>query len=332
MPEQKRSPSPLALVLGLSAAFFVVFLVISAAIFMSRSGTSSGKKRAGGGSIFKANGSVGVLEVNGVIMDSKRTLRRLERFEEDEDIKAVVVRINSPGGAVGPSQEIYQALRKFKKPVVASMGSVAASGGFYIAVGAKKIYANAGTITGSIGVIMELANLEKLYEWAKIQRFAIKTGKFKDAGADYRQMTSEERALLQGMVDDVLVQFKKAVLEGRKITAEELDPIADGRVMSGSQAKALKLVDELGGITDAIADAAAMAGIKGKPSIVYPERHKGKWLEFLLDSRPSDDDYDSEARASGGLLETLLGGIPALGRASAHALTPGVYWLWKGGY
>src|SRR4029077_13140783 len=146
----------------------------------------------------------------------------------DSDVKAIVLRLNSPGGAVAPSQEIYQAVKNYKKPIVASMSSVAASGAYYVACGAKKVYANPGTITGSIGVIMEFANLEKLYEWAKIKRFSIKTGRFKDVGAEYREMTADERALLQNMVDDVLSQFTLAVSEGRNIPLETVKEIADG--------------------------------------------------------------------------------------------------------
>jgi protease-4 len=282
-----------------------------------------------------------VIELSGVIMDSRKMIKQLEKFDEDADIKGVVLRINSPGGAVAPSQEIYQAVRAFKKPLVASMGSVAASGGYYIAVGAKKVYANPGTITGSIGVIMEFANLSKLYEWAKIQRYAIKTGKFKDAGAEYREMQPEERALLQGMVDDVLGQFKRAVSEGRKLKGDELNPIADGRVFSGAQAKQLKLVDELGTLQDAIDDVAKQAKLTGKPRVVYQEKRKRRLLDLLLDDQPSDSESESSA-APTGALGALFGRIGATleGRAesllpsldSSLALAPGIYWLWKGAH
>ena len=175
-------------------------------------------------------------EINSVIMDSK-TLAQLKKFDEDKGVKAVVLRLNSPGGSVAPSQEIYEAVKDFKKPVVASMASVAASGVYYIAVGAPIIYANPGTITGSIGVIMEFANLEKLYEWAKIKRYVIKTGKFKDAGGEHREMTPEDRALLQGMIDDVLVQFKTAVAAGRKLSLEDVTKVADGRIFRAIRPK-----------------------------------------------------------------------------------------------
>lgn len=331
---RKRSLSPLAIVLSLSAVFFVIFLAVSGMFYLTKSpgGTAPAAK---GPSLF-GKGSVAVLEVTGPIMDSKKVLRKLERLEEDTEIRAVVVRLNSPGGAVAPSQEIYEAVKKFKKPVVASMGSVAASGAFYIAMGAKKVYANPGTLTGSIGVIMEMMNLEKLYEWAKIRRFSIKTGKFKDVGAEYREMTPEERQLLQTMVNDVLSQFKKAVAEGRKMTMAEVDAVADGRILSGNQAKDLKLVDTLGTLQEAIEEAAKMAGIKGKPNVVYPDRKRTRWIEFLLDDAGRDENSESARfggdsvvlRAADALLRGIGGQTPAPNYG--EGMTPGLYWIWNG--
>jgi protease-4 len=318
--------NPLALILGLSAVFFVLFLVISGALMLTRSGGGSPASPMGSG-LF-SGGAVAVVELNGVIMDSKKLVRRLKAIEEDDDIKAVVVRINSPGGAVAPSQEIYEAVRRIKKPVVASMGSVAASGGYYVATAAKKIYANPGTITGSIGVIMEFVNLEKLYDWAKVKRYAIKTGKYKSVGAEYRAMTPDEQALLQGMVDDVLSQFKQAVAEGRKLPLERVTQLADGRIFSGSQAKRVKLVDELGTLEDAIQDAAKQAKLGRKPRVVYSEKKKrNRLLDLLLDDR---DDEEAESRAESSLVGWLA--RKTLGPAASDALdlAPGVYWLWKG--
>jgi protease-4 len=333
---QKRPLNPLALVLILSGVFFFLFLVVSSFFYFSRfAGNAEPKASAG---LFKRE-AVAVVELNGVILDSKKILRRLERVAEDSEIKAVVLRLNSPGGAVAPSQEIYEAVKKFKKPLVASMSSVAASGAFYIACGAKKVFANPGTITGSIGVIMEFANLEKLYEWAKIQRYSIKTGKFKDAGADYKAMSPEDRALLQGMVDDVLVQFKSAVATGRKLKMEEVDQIADGRVLSGNQALKAHLVDQLGTIDDAIADVSKQAGISGKPRIVYPEEPKRKIWELLLDQSAQDSESDAESRAGvlehlfGNVLRGLVGGsgvLPSLPERAETVTSPGLYWIWNG--
>jgi protease-4 len=329
-----KKPNPLAIVLTLSAAFFVLLLIVSGGVYLfesSRSG-KGGKSESSG--FLGGGGQVGVLEVNGVIMDSKKTLKRLEKFEDDPSVKSIVLRINSPGGAVAPSQEIYEALKASKKPVIASMSSVAASGGYYIAMGAKKVYANPGTITGSIGVIMEFINLSKLYEWAKVQRYSIKTGKFKDVGAEYKAMEPEDRALLQAMVDDVLLQFKKAVAAGRKLPLDEVTRIADGRIFSGSQAKAAKLVDELGTLQDAIDEAGREGKIEGRPKVVYPEKSQRSKLLQLL----TDDGGDSDEAASGkagwiGLLGRVLGvaaGPLAEVGPDAATVNPGIYWLWKG--
>jgi len=317
---------PLAWVLGVSAVFFVFFLVISGALYFSRSGAKMGSHGAAGAFLASGNGAVGVIELNGVIMDSRSTLRKLEDFEESPRIKAVVLRLNSPGGAVAPSQEIYQAVKNYKKPLVVSMSSVAASGAYYVAMGAKKVYANPGTITGSIGVIMEFANLEKLYEWAKIQRYVIKTGKFKDVGAEYREMSPEERALLQNMVDDVLSQFKQAVVDGRKLTMEQVTEVADGRIFSGSQAKNAKLVDELGTLQDAINDVAKMAKVEGKPEIVYPEKSRPRWMDLILD----DSTHDDRSEGSTSLVGTLTGILSGHVEKAVTGLEPGIYWIWTG--
>lgn len=315
---------PLLYVFAASGIFFLIFVVSSFLFFSSglegRSGTAAGV-------LFKTQG-VGLLEVTGVIMDSRKTLKAIQKFQENPEVKALVIRINSPGGAVAPSQEIHDAIKSFTKPKIASMSSVAASGGYYIAVAADQIYANPGTITGSIGVIMEFANLEKLYEWAKIKRFSIKTGKFKDSGAEYREMQPEERALLQRMVDDVLLQFKTAVAAGRKLTLNQVTPLADGRIFSGTQAKAAKLVDELGGITEAVAAAGKLGGIVGKPKVITVEKKKRGILELLQDLGGGDDDEGAEAEGQNRLVSTLQ---KALGLEKVRSiLSPGIYWIWKG--
>ena len=323
----KRKMNPLAWILILSASFFAIFLIVSGVLFLSKSpGKGSGKSAA----LF-GGGSIGVVEVNGVIMDSKKTVAALDDFAEDPEIRGVVLRINSPGGSVAPSQEIYESVKNFKKPLVASMGSVAASGGFYISCGAKKVYANPGTITGSIGVIMEFVNLGKLYEWAKIQRYAIKTGKYKGAGAEYRELTSEERELLQGMLDNVLVQFKTAVSTGRKLPMPSVDAIADGRVLSGAQAKTAKLVDELGTFQDAVNDVAAMANIKGKPKLVYPRSKRNRILQMLLDNNSDEEESRSDVPTS--RLSAFLRGVLGISIPLPEerlTLPAGVYWLWNG--
>lgn len=238
-----------------------------------------------------AGDKVGVIEVTGTIMDSKKTLKELNAFAEKDHIKAIVLRIDSPGGAVGPSQEIYDAVKriKAKKKIVASMGSLAASGGYYIACATDKIYANPGTLTGSIGVIMEMPNVQGLLKWAGVEMNTIKAGKLKDSGSPFRDMTPEERDYFEGVLADVHGQFIDAVASGRKLTVEEVKPLADGRIFSGRQAKEAKLVDELGGIEAAVADAGKLGGISGEPKTEYPKKDR-KLLRELM----GDDDADAE--------------------------------------
>lgn len=320
------------MVLALSGVFFVLFLIVSGVMFFKKGAPATGAPV--GGALF-SQGSVGVVELKGMIMDSKKILRQLERFEESSEVKAVVLRLDSPGGSVAPSQEIYEAVKGYKKPLVVSMGSVAASGAYYIACGAKKVFANPGTITGSIGVIMEFLDLSKLYEWAKIHRYAIKTGKYKGSGAEYRELNPEERALLQTMIDDVLVQFKTAVAEGRKLPMEQVTEVADGRIFSGSQAKAAKLVDELGTLNDAIEAAAKEAKIEGKPRVVYPQKAQPRFLELLTGLDSSDEEEASAGRTSvlARVAREVVGlplPVPGALDRQLTELAPGVYWLWRG--
>lgn len=232
---------------------------------------------------FPTGDKVAVLKVEDVILDDQAYLESLSKIKEDKQVKAVVVRIDSPGGAVGPSQEIYSELRKLNKdmPVIASIGSVGASGGYYIACAARKIFANPGTITGSIGVVAEFASYEKLLEWAKVDVEVIKTGKYKDVGSPFREMTDEDREYMQGLMNNVYSQFKSAVAESRNLDMAEVDKIADGKIFTGEQAKQLKLIDETGTMNDAIDLAAKTAGIKGQPDIVYYPKKKSQFLELL---------------------------------------------------
>jgi protease-4 len=266
-----------------------------------------------------------------VILESKKVLRNLKDAEEDKEVKAVVLRLNSPGGAVAPSQEIYEAVKKYSKPLVISMGSVAASGAFYVAAGAKKVFANAGTLTGSIGVIMEFINLKKLYEWAKVERFSVKTGKFKDSGADYRELAPEEREYFQTLVLDTLDQFKAAVAEGRKLTAEEVTAVADGRVFTGTQAKKLKLVDEIGTLQDAVEFAAKEAKIKGKVRTVYPTK-KAKGLQDLLLGGAMEDEetFEEEHSFIDRIVSRLADRITGMKQNGAEVLPAGLYSIWNG--
>jgi len=218
---------------------------------------------------------VAVVEIEGIILDGGQAVRDLREHGDNPSVKAVVVRINSPGGVVAPTQEIFSAiqrLRKGGKPVVASLGAVAASGGYYVATACDRVYANPGTLTGSIGVVMQMANVQGLLKKVGVEYVVIKSGAFKDVGNFARQMTPEERKILQRLLDDVYGQFVDAVAEGRGLERKDVLAFADGRIYSGQQAHALKMVDELGGYEDAIDAAGKRANIPGRPKIVYPRR------------------------------------------------------------
>jgi protease-4 len=218
---------------------------------------------------------VAVVELEGIIIDGADVVRDLKAHRENPMVRAVVVRINSPGGVVGPTQEIHDGLMRLRqagKPVVASLGSVAASGGYYAAVAADRIYANPGTLTGSIGVIMQMANLENLMKKVGVEYIVVKAGQFKDIGNVSRPMSPDERRVLQALLDDVHGQFIDAVAKGRKLERAEVAQFADGRVFSGTQAKSLKMVDELGGLEDAIGAAAKLAGLPLPPYVVLPRK------------------------------------------------------------
>jgi protease-4 len=227
---------------------------------------------------------VGVVEVKGVISESDDVVEALKSFEKSPSVRAVVVRIESPGGGVAPSQEIYDAIRQLReeKPVVASMGGVAASGGYYVASACDTIVANPGTLTGSIGVIMELGHVEGLLPKLGVQPEIIKAGAYKDMGSIVRPMTDAERGLFQEMIDSVHTQFITAVAAGRGMDKDQVRAVADGRIFSGEQAKIAGLVDELGGFEDAIDLAAEKAGIEGEPRITRARSSREPWWWKLL--------------------------------------------------
>lgn len=231
---------------------------------------------------------IAVVKIEGVILDSKDIIEELRDHRENKAVKAILLRIDSPGGAVAPSQEIYTEVLKIrdegKKKIVTSMGSVAASGGYYIASASDKIVANPGSVTGSIGVILELANVSGLMKKVGVESVVIKSGKFKDVGSLFRTMMPEERELLQGVIDDTYDQFVEAVSAGRGINKEDLIPIADGRVFTGRQAKKLGLVDELGNMQDAIKITADLAGIKGEPDLIEKKKKVSILERFLRNS------------------------------------------------
>ncbi len=227
---------------------------------------------------------VGIVDVKGVITDSEKVVKTIRDFERDPGIKALVVRIDSPGGSVGASQEIYEEIKRAdkQKPVVASLASIAASGGYYASLGARYIISNPGTVTGSIGVIMRIPNIQKLMEKLGIETTVIKSGRLKDMGSMTREPTPEEEAVLKGVMDDVHVQFIEAVAMARKLPEDKVRQLADGRIFSGRQAMELGLVDQLGNFSDAVEKAGRLAGIKGEPALAYPRKNRLNMMrEFL---------------------------------------------------
>lgn len=249
--------------------------------------------------------SVLIMDLSGVIFDSKKFVKTLKKYREMDKVKAIVLRINSPGGVVGPSQEIYNEVKKtistFKKPVVVSAESLDASGAYYVSAGASKIIVEPGALIGSIGVIMEFANLKDLYSWAKVQRYSIKTGPYKDIGAEYRAMTDEERKLLQNVIDEVYMQFKKAIAEGRKIPISEVSKYADGRIFSGETAVKIGFADAVGGLQDAVDKAGELSGLGKNPETFEVPKDRPEFWSYL---KGDADDDSSELKKS---IKNILG-------------------------
>lgn len=229
---------------------------------------------------------IGVIEIIGVITDSKQILADIKRFREDDNIKAIVIRIDSPGGGVGPSQEIFRAINKAKKSkkIITSMGALAASGGYYAAAATNGIMANPGTITGSIGVIMGYTDLQGIFKKIGLSPVVIKSGSFKDTGSPVREMRQEEREFLQKFVSKIHDQFVGDVAKGRSLEIDHVKKLADGRIYTGEESVGLGLVDRLGNLEDAVDWAAKLAGVKGPVSIVYPPKPKQSLLEYLSET------------------------------------------------
>lgn len=250
------------------------------------------------------------LQLKGVIMDGKKLLAPLIKYREDKSIQAIVIEINSPGGVVGPSQEIYEEIKRtreeFKKPIVAVSTGVMASGAYYSAVAADKIIVAPGVMMGSIGVIMEFMNLEKLYEWAKVSRFTITTGKYKDSGAEYRSMREDERQLFQDLINDVYEQFVEAVSEGRDLKTEEVKKYADGRVFTGRQGVDLGFADELGTLEDGYRLAADLAGLGDDYEVFEPAQPRPGLIDLIMGS--DDDEASTKFGSKLGLFENQVGG------------------------
>lgn len=278
----KRAAVVLAVIFG--GLFLVLFGFMLLAYSAVKSTTFSSDQESSAGA------RIGIIDAKGVIgemqagMDADKIVKLLKKYEKDDDIKAIVLRVDSPGGAVAPSQEIHDAVKrvKAKKKIVVSMGSLAASGGYYISAPADRIYAEPGTLTGSIGVIFTHFNVRGLLEWAKVDETTLKTGKYKDTLSPFRPLQDTDREEIQGISDDVYGQFVKAVAEGRKLPEARVRELAEGRIYTGNRARELKLVDELGGFDDAVLSAWQLAGQSGDPKVQYPPREHELSLRDLM--------------------------------------------------
>lgn len=303
MESQGKSRAWLWVVIG-GGAFFAFLIAVFLLIYLSVQMESDGEFGGFGDRI-------AVVDVEGVILEPRDVVRQLRRFSDDSSVKAIVLHINTPGGGVAASQEIYTEVKRIrdqkKKRIVASIETVGASGGYYIAAATDKIYANPGSIVGSIGVIAEWYNYEELVRWMKMKPVTFKTGEFKDTGSPVRELTPAEKEYLQSLLNAMQQQFIAAVAEGRKLKPEEVQPLADGKVWTGEQAKDLKLIDETADFRGAIEDTAKAVGISGEPVVVHPEPQRRTLLDVLFGD--ISDLVPSRAR----LLETQ----------------PGFYYLWK---
>jgi protease-4 len=279
---QKRSNFWLWIIVGGGAfLFFILCLAALAAMF-----TDTGSSRAP-----RSSNLIASLEIKGTISDSKGFVEELKEYGNRSNVKAVVIRVDSPGGGVAASQEIYEAIKKFraetKKKVVVSMASTAASGGYYISCAADRIFANPGTITGSIGVVAQWYDYSDLLRWAKMQSVVIKSGDLKDSGSGFRPMTDDEKVYFQSLIDDMHDQFVSAISESRDIPLEEIRLLADGRAYTGREAKENRLVDEIGTFQDAVEATAKMVGITGEPKLLTPVKKRFSALDLLLGNAES---------------------------------------------
>jgi protease-4 len=278
MNEQSNSRVFLWVLLG-GGAFFLFLVAIFALVYFS---VRTQQRDAFGG----FGDKIAVVDLEGVIMDPKDVVDQLRKYNDDSSIKAIILHVNSPGGGAAASEEIYrEVLRirdKKKKPIVAAIETVGASGAYYVSSATNKIFADDASVVGSIGVIAEWYNYEELLKWAKLKAITMKAGEFKDTGSPTRDMTPAERAYMQGMIDDMHAQFIHNVAVGRHMKDDDVRAIANGKVWTGEQAVPLKLVDQIGDFRAAVADTAKSVGIKGEPTLVRPEKERKSLLDLLF--------------------------------------------------
>ncbi|HXZ26974.1 MAG TPA: signal peptide peptidase SppA [Terriglobales bacterium] len=279
MAGENRSRIWLWVVVG-GGGFFLFLMAVFTLVYLA----AKSDQQADG---FRGFGDkIAVVDLEGVIVDPKQVVPALKRYADDDSVKAIILHVNTPGGGVAASQEIYREVKRIrdekKKRIVAQIESVGASGGYYVASATDKIYADPGSVVGSIGVIAEWYNYGDLIKWAKLKDVTLKAGEFKDTGSPTRDLTPAERAYLQGMIDNMHQQFIQAVADGRHLKVEDVKAIADGKVWTGQQALPLKLVDQLGDFQDAVNDTAKAVGIKGEPVLVRPEKPRRTLLDVLF--------------------------------------------------
>lgn len=278
MTTDARSRTWLWVLIG-GSAFFIFLLAVFTLVYVAARNNQR-TDFAGFGD------KIAVVDLEGVIIEPRTVVKDLKRYAKDDSIKAIILHINTPGGGAAASQEIYDEVKRIrtakKKPVIASIETLGASGGYYVAVAADKIYANPASIVGSIGVISQWYNYAELLRWIKMKDVTFKAGELKDAGNPAREMTLAEKEYIQGLINDMHAQFIEAVAEGRKMKAGDVRPLADGRVWTGSQALAIKMVDQLGDFETALKETAKSVGISGEPTIVRPEKEKRTVLDLIF--------------------------------------------------
>lgn len=279
MASDGRSRTLLWIVVG-GGAFVLFVLAVFTLVYLSL----RGERRADGFASF--GDKIAVVDLEGVILQPKQVVQELKKYGDDDSIKAIVLHVNTPGGGVAASQEIYEAVKRVreqkKKLIVVSIETVGASGGYYVSCAANRIFANHGSIVGSIGVIAQWYNFGDLIHWAKLKDITFKTGEFKDTGSPTRDITPAEREYLQKLIEQMQSQFVNAVADGRRMKVEDVRGIADGKVWTGEQAKELKLVDDLGDFQAAVDYTAKAVGIKGEPVLVHPEKERRTLLDLLF--------------------------------------------------
>ena len=258
-------------------AFFLFVLAVFTLVYVA---LHAGGQQAS----FGFGDKIGVVDLEGVILYPDETVDQLRKFADDDSIKAIVIHVNSPGGGVAASEEIYREVKRVRdrKRIVSSISTVGASGAYYVSSATNKIYANGGSVVGSIGVIAEWVNYGDLMRWAKLKPEMLKVGQFKDTGDHTRELTPAERQYMQGLIDNMYGQFVQAVAEGRHAKVEDIKSIADGRVWTGEQAMGIHLIDQLADFRSAVLDTAKSVGISGEPTIVRPERNRTSLLDMLL--------------------------------------------------